>query len=238
LMDEQGMLQTVELRKIEAGYVDPGTPGESLLREPALVALGEKVYVIGASEPVAAVDLRTGRVRYHRVPGLMKARIFGSTYPATGSAGALAVFRRKASALGGSRLLVTGDETQVVRGGSHLRTLDRVAQVLDVGEWRVRRSLEGLRDVQVVGRFLIGRSLGGKLVALRPNGTVLFRRPGHKRSWLGIGGRLFEIVVDGRVAVELHTRTGRELRSVALPDTFEAAVPWPPRPGSLESVRL
>lgn len=239
LMDTEGELQTVTLRKIDAGYVDPGTPGDSLLRGPALVALGENVYVIGASEPVAEVDIRTGRVEYHRVPGLMEAHNFGETNPATGTAGALEVLRRDAFPLGRSRLLVTGDETQVVRGGSHLRDLDRVPQVVDVRDWRVRHSFEGLRDAAVAGRLVIGRSVDGKLVALEPNGTVLFRRPGRDRSWLAVGDRLFEEGVNSQIAVELHTRTGRQLRSVWLPDTlFEGAVPWPPRAARLESVTV
>lgn len=239
LMGAQGDVRTVELRKIAAGFVDPGTPGESLLREPAIVPVRNKLFVVGASEPVAMIGLRSGKVRYHSIPGLMKDRLPGTTDPATGTAGALEVRRREALAVGGSRVLVWGQETRVVRGGSHLYAFARVPQIVDLARRRVRRSFDGLSDVKLAGRTLVGRTASGVLEARALDGSVLFRRPGRTRSWIVLGNRLLETAVNGRAVVELDPRTGRVVADLGeVGPWITSMLPWPPLDSGKESLAL
>lgn len=238
LMDMDGDVRSVALRRISAGYVDPGTPGESLLREPALVSLGDAVCVIGAFEPVARVDVRSGALSYHRVRGLMRARFPGSTHPATGTAGSLEVRRRAAFPIGGSRVLVTGDETAVVRGGL-LHDFERVAQIVDPARWRVRHSFDGVSNVQPAGRTVFGRARAGGLVALGRGGDVLYRRGGGRRTWVVVGDRLFGAGSSGRRAVEHDLRTGRKVGRLGEIDPWPLhGFPWPLRGSPLDSVVL
>ena len=232
-------MSRVRLRRIDAGYVDPGTPRETLLREPALVVVEDTVYVIGGSEPVAAVNVGSGSVSYHSIPGLMKGRVPGSVDPATGSAGALAVLRRGAVRLAGERVLVSGDETQVVRGGSHLRRFDRVPQIVDLGKRRVRTSFEGLTYARLAGRIVLGRDRYERLGARRPNGEVLYRRRGRNRSWIVVGHRLLETAVNGRRVVELDIRTGRVVSDLGdVGPWITNAFVWPPKRSQTEWITL
>ena len=239
LMDARGELQTVELRKTRAGYVDPGTPGDNLLRDPAIVSVRDKVYVIGAREPVAEIDVRSGAVSYHSVPGLMKGRLRATTFVATGSAGPLEVLRRQAVVVRGARVLVTGDERHQVRPNGHrMREFERVAQIIDLAKWRVRHSFEGLSEVELAGRVVIGKA-GAYRVALRPKGEVLFRRRVGGRQWVVVGDRLLEAGQIGRDAFELDVHTGRELRGLGELDPWRLnAMPWPPKGRQVGSIAL
>ena len=229
LVDTEGEVRAAGLRNIQAGYVDPGTPGESLLRDPALVSVRDTVYVVGAFEPVAAIDVESGVVSYHRVPGLMEDEMPGTTNPATGSAGALAVRRRDADVIRGSRVLVTGDETKVVRGGSHLYHFQRVPQIVDLAKRRVVRSFDGLNYAELAGRVVFGDAPDEDLVAVSLSGEVLYRRPGRTRSWTVIGERLFEYGTNGRRVVELDIDTGRVLSEFGDRGYWIGnALPWPP----------
>ncbi len=229
LMDVQGEVRSAVLGKIEAGYVDPGTPGESLLREPALVSVRDTVYVIGAFDPIAAIDVKSGVVSYQRVPGLMDEEILGRTDPATGSAGALEVRRRDADVIRGSRVLVTGDETKVVRGGTHLHHFQRVPQLVDLAKRRVLTSFDGLNYAELAGRTVFGDAPGDDLVAMSLSGELLYRRRARTRSWTVIGERLFEYGVNGRRVVELDIDTGRVLSEFGDRGYWIGnARPWPP----------
>lgn len=228
-MDAQGEVRSAVLRKIEAGYVDPGTPGESLLREPALVSVRDTVYVIGAFEPIAAIDAKSGVVSYLRVAGLMDDEMPGETDPATGSAGALEVRRRDADVITGSRVLVTGDETKVVRGGTHLYHFQRVPQLVDLAKRRVLTSFDGLNYAEPAGRIVFGDAPGEDLVAVSLSGEILYRRRGGSRSWTVIGDRLFEYGTNGRRVVELDIDTGRVVSEFGDRGYWIGnALPWPP----------
>lgn len=229
LMDTQGRMRTVPLDEITAGFVDPGTAGDSFHVGPAVVSLGSTVYVIAASEPVAAVRIRSGKVLYRSMPGLMTRHLQTTSYPAIGTAGALESRNRWAFKIASSRILVTGGETYPVRGGSHLRSFERAAQIVDLRHWRVTRTFSRLSGVRLAGPILLGRSPTGTLTALSRNGSVLYRRPGKNRSWAVVGTRLVEANDNGAVAIELDIRTGHEIRQLGRLKLWPLdALTWPP----------
>ncbi len=231
-MDARGRIRTIRLDQLIAGFVDPGTAGDSIERTPALVSFANVVDVIGAAEPVASVRVHSARVTYHSIPGLMAAHLRASTSPADGSAGALETLDRQASSVGATHVLVTGYEAYPVHGGADLRSFERTAQIVDLGRWRVLRTLQGLSDVQLAGPILMGRSVNGRLTALSRKGTVLYQLPGRNRSWAVVGNHLFEAHLDGSRVLELNIRTGQEIRGLgSLPpgDLWPLdALFWPP----------
>ena len=221
LVSPTGGIREVALDRIHGGYVDPGTPEDSMNRQPALVAHAGTVYAIGAEDPVAEVDVHRGTVRYHEVAGLMDRARPGANQPAGGSAGALSQLRRDAHWLGGGRILVTGDEAYPIRNGAYLHTFDRAANILDVDNWRVDAVLPTVgAQAEVVDGLIVANPYLRDRKVLRSDGTVLFRRPGQ-RFWTLVGSRLIEAGVNGRNAVELDLHTGRVIRRLP-----ELAV-WP-----------
>jgi hypothetical protein len=237
LLDMRGRKRTVALQEITAGFVDPGTAGESFHFSPALVSHGNVVYVIGAAEPVAAVNVQSGNVSYHSVPGLMASHLPATIDPATGTAGALESRDREASTVGPARVLVTGREAYPVRGGGYLRAFERVAQIVNLDKWQVKQTLIGLSDVRAAGPILFGRSSNENLVALSRNGSVLYRRPGRKRSWAVIGNHLLEAGTNGMGALELNIRTGRVRRKLGRLNLWPLdALTWPPSTREMSTV--
>lgn len=119
-----------------------------------------------------------------------------------------------------------------------MRGFERIAQIVDLAKWRVRHSFNGLSEVELAGRTVVGRA-GAYRVALKPNGEVLFRRLVRGRRWVVIGDRLLEAGRSGRNAFELDMHTGRELHALGeLDPTQLSMIPWPPKGQRPDAIAL
>ena len=85
---------------------------------------GERAFVVAANAPVAEVDLRTMRVTYHRVAGLIRA-------------GRPQLGMRQALWLGDGRIAVSGHDLITDRRGTRMPVPAGVA-VLDTASWTAR----------------------------------------------------------------------------------------------------
>jgi hypothetical protein len=147
VIDAQGQLQVVSLERQLAGCCGPDS-----YRAGLAVDVGRRrAFVVAAGVPVAEVDLRTMRVRYHQVitPG-------AALLPAPGTVGedALRASRRQALWLGSGALAVAGRQLLPAAGQTVTSTPAGVA-IIDTRSWRVRVvSARASRACVVAGRLL------------------------------------------------------------------------------------
>jgi hypothetical protein len=228
LVDPAGKTRTVDLDQVHGGYADSGSPGVSMSRRPALLARGNHVYVIGAQDPVAEVDVRRAAVAYHDIPGFMTTALPGSDYQVSGSGGALSQLWRDAHWIVGGRALVTGSESYPVGDGTYMHGFSRAANIVDLVHWKVDTVLPNVESNSETARGLIVANIyGPNRQVLRPDGTLLFARHGP-RFWTLAGARLIEAGTNGRKAVELDLHTGRVIRRLPRLATWPLAVTaWP-----------
>jgi hypothetical protein len=230
--DVDGTTRTVTLKRILAGQG----------RYPGLASDGHRVFVVGAREPVASVDLRTLAVTYREVPRLMAAHLPITPPAETGSAGPQLAFTREASWLGHGRLLVSGEDEFPA---PHLlaRWVTHPATIVDTRTWKVQHVFRSIGTLSLADGILLGsgarwvgkRQVGPSLVAFRPDGTLLYRKRQPNLWWHVVGGRLVVGKEDSSRLTELDLRTGRRIRelgrSVGWP--FDGVLSWtPPTPGS------
>ena len=211
IVEPDGRSRAVTLPETAAGPSDA----------PAVAVVGEDVYVVGDSDRVAVVDPASGRVAYHAVPGLLADRVPDGPPVEPGSGGIMSADYRSAGSLGPGLLAVGGYQVRPARHATENQSTVLSEQIVDTKTWTVRRTLHGVVDVVAahglyycwVGTALFRPSV---LVALRPDGTVAFRRTTPDAGWQISAGRLFETRGDAGDR-ELDPLTGRVLHRVSLP---------------------
>jgi hypothetical protein len=224
-----GRLRSLSLTRIRAGYLDSGEGDETSQGwTPGLAVSGSTAWVIGAHAPVARVNLRSMKVRYHHVPDLMRTHTPESSPFQPGSDGFLTTLDRTATWVGHHELLVTGSEEHPVPNSDKIQQLGRTAQLLDARTWRVVRTFTGFSHLQHFSGLLIGspdvRHQNGNprtLVAFRRNGHRLYAlHGGPNQAWELFAGRLVQGQLDGSHAIELNPRTGTEIQDLGKPATW------------------
>jgi hypothetical protein len=218
VVDGDGGVRTVRLPAIAAGFLVPQDRGPAVgaVRwQPGLAVdpAGRRAFVVGREAPVAEVDLRGLRVRWHwldRRPGLL-GRLAGWLLPAAEAKSVHGPVRR-AAWLGGGLLAVWGhDDSEPVVRGSVVEQWSRPAglRVVDTRTWRAVTVHANAGAVAAAGGRLLawGRLLGPppsadvNVPAVRAFGLTVFgpgdRRPLHlfgsrQVSWLQVsGGRAY-----------------------------------------------
>jgi hypothetical protein len=106
----------------------------------AVAARRKQAFVVGASSPLAAVDLRTGRVRYRRVTGAAAMGV---------RAGALRASHRDALWLGNGLLAVFGDDVAASR------TVPAGVRLIDTAHWTSRAVAPRATHALRAGRRLL-----------------------------------------------------------------------------------
>jgi hypothetical protein len=219
-----GTYRAVELRRTSAGYRYPTEgdqpPGEA--RSPALAVdvAGGRAYVLGAGEPVAAVDLGALSVSYHELarPISLVGRIRNWLEPKAEAKGPLLGSMRRAVWLGNGRIAVTGQDGRPGRDGvvTHAAGLSLV----DTRTWKVETVQDDATAATMVGATLLASAAGyPELAGIGLRGYDL---DGDERFHLfgaravSVLGRLDDraFVDDGGAAYAVNTQTGRVLRRV------------------------
>lgn len=181
-------------------------------------------YVVGYHDMVAAVNLESLAVTHHAVPGLMHAHLRVLPAEGEGSAGALHNIYRHAARFGPGTLLVSGGESDPVKGKDEIRYVTRDASLVDLHTWRIARVFADIPDVQRLngldfGGYVSPGSRSGSPTALRvfgQAGQLRYRidlRPA--KIWRLLDGRL--LVGDSLVpsaAVVRNPETGKQIGKV------------------------
>ena len=195
VVDRSARVRTVLLDRIAAGTtaMGVGRARRTIVRRPALALAPsmQRVYVFGAGEPAASIDLRTLAVRYAplRVLAAVRKQAEGSV--------------RTAAALPDGRLVVTGfDYGTTAAVGLWL---------IDPKNWS-RRVLDSAANwFRVSGGLLFARGEGGVgLRILQPSGSfVALFRSGSVGSVTVVGPRAFVTFFGSKqkaAVIELGTR--------------------------------
>jgi len=225
VVDPDGGARSIRLPEISAGF------GNGSDEAPGFAVVGTVAYVLGSSNRIAQVDLDTGRVRDHAVPGLLAERLTDGPPLEPGSGGIMSNDERHVTSLGNGLLSVGGYDTRPARRGTENQSYVRSEQIVDTKSWVVRRTLRRVTDLVAANGLYycwVGSGLFDSLtfVALRPDGTVAFRRTTPEAGWEISAGRLFETRGDAG-DVELDPLTGRVVRRVSTPPTGSIdLVPW------------
>ncbi len=179
-VDRAGRIRAAELPRLRVG----GVPARLDRAGLAVDRLGHRAFVFAAGAPAAEVDLRTMRVRYHRL------RDGSAAAPAPNRS-----FRDQQCAvwLGGGQVAVAGDGVQLVDTGTWAATtLSRQATAVRFSAGRL---------LAYRGRFSEPRRQGVGLRVYTRSGRLLARR---------FGTQLLDVQVAGRYAYVL----GRQVRIV------------------------
>jgi hypothetical protein len=199
VLDADANVRTTTLARIRAGFaLDRTSRGDptALHREPGIAvdASGGRVFVVGAGEPAATIDLRTLRVSYRapaRAPQAARKSLEGPT--------------RVATWLGGGLLGVTG-WTDAGLDARTRRWVQRPAglAVVDTRTWTSRVVDPDARSFATAGETLVtavdGRGVAGWTTAGR-------------QLWTALDGRRFNQVrtLDDRVLVQVNGETGMRI---------------------------
>jgi len=235
-----GRVRSVPLAEIRSGSeaVGGGDPSRFLVREwnPALAVdpSAARAFVVQAGAPVAEIDLRTLRVRYHELsePISLLGRLHDWLEPKP-QAKAQEGPNRQALWLGHGLLAVTGTDTHASLGAPGREAQwDTAAglKLIDTRRWTIRTIDSDATSVVRVGGVLLASSLlwdsrtskftGSGLTGYALDGSRSFHRYGNDpisgteplgtRILVGgaAGSRIF------RRGALLDARTGRELRRV------------------------
>jgi hypothetical protein len=197
-------------------------------REAGLAADGQgRVFVAASDRPLAEIDLRTRRVRYHDIE--LPRRYLSYPPPfVPGSVAPSLRFGTSATWLGRNELAIGGFDNlpaSVPGGQIGQREPQRMLQIVDTRRWQRVRSIRAAGCSPVAGIVLCAAATGG----LPPDGKgkrgpslvaydAGWRRLYEKRSsqlWWGLtGGRLFAGSAEGTRIWELDPRTGVRIRRI------------------------
>ena len=200
LVDAAGRVQILRLDDIFLGEAFGLCQSAGLAVDAArLVA-----YVVGVDAPVAEVDLRTMKVRRHRVTGA----------PALTRSGCHECGdQRSAVWLGGGRLAVAGS-THRLRRDKRVRKTPVGVAVVDTRDWTARTIARRAGAARLAGdRLLV---YDGRHPAERPRagaGLRAYDRSGRARFTVLGGERVGDVQVAGARA---YARTNRGLRVLAM----------------------
>jgi hypothetical protein len=212
LVRPDGRVPVVALPRTQIGA--RRLPGDyrSGVRVPGLAvdAAAGRAFVVGADEPVAEVDLRTLRVRYHR---LAAARTVQAV--AKGAVGP----ERFATWVDGV-LAVTGWNARGVRlDGRDLHYDPAGVHLIDPRAWR-RRTVASLGRTFAASGDSVAVPLAARLAVFGADGSARFSVPGTFTSIQAAGGRAYAgREYGGVVVVDLATGAATE-GSVAEPPTL------------------
>jgi hypothetical protein len=222
-----GDVRTVKLDRIQSGTVfpppgDPSTPPLGQTRTPglALDAAVGRVYVVGAGEPLAEVDLATMTVAYHELSHHVSflGRLHDWLEPKASAKGANGPFRT-ASVLPGGMIAVSGwDESAWLdQGGDMVMTSTPAGlQLIDPHDWSVRTLDRTVSSVEVRDGLLFGfgtawdsrqsESVGRGLDVYSATGERLFHLFGSDRvySVWGAGGRAYAEHENATAVIDLE----------------------------------
>jgi hypothetical protein len=199
LLDADASVRTATLDRVRAGFAfDRSTRNDPhvLHREPgiALDPGGRRIFVVGADEPAATIDLRTLRVAYRapaRTPQAVRKSLEGPV--------------RSATWLGGGLLGVTG-WTDAGLDPKTRRWVQRPAglAVVDTRTWTSREIDADAGSFAVAGTTLV--------TAVDARGVAGWTT-GGQRLWTMLEGRRFNQVrtLDDRVLVQVNGETGMRI---------------------------
>ena len=153
-----GKIAQIPVRRIRAG---PGGQGAFFNRVPG-VAFNQRdrrVFLVAEGDGAAEIDIRSGRVRYHRLPGAFAARPRRLAPPgvSSGTSNPARTLARQARWLGNGLVAVTGHDTWPSGGGNQQR-LGAGLKLLDTRTWTVTE-VDPLADhvVYAPGMMLVAR---------------------------------------------------------------------------------
>lgn len=133
-----GRIAQIRPRRIRAGL---GGHGRYFNRVPGVAfdARGGRVFLVAEGDGAAEIDLRTRRVRYHRLPGAFAARPRRLAPPgaSSGTSNPSRTLAREARWLGNGLIAITGYDTWPTGGGNQQR-LAAGLKLLDTRTWTVR----------------------------------------------------------------------------------------------------
>jgi hypothetical protein len=224
-------IRELALSRIRTGTRGPISLGQDAYFESRSATViadgrGNRAFVIAAQAPIAEVNLRSLRVRYHRLPGLSVPHLPPAPLRWSGTSGPLLVRNRSAVWLRRGLVAVGGYDSFPVRTRSSRwlsqRDVTRTIQLVDTRAWRIVRTLRRATACRAVHELLVcsehvGRSTAPKLeksvlVMYRRDGTVLYRAARSNLWWDIQAGRLFTGHPDGSHIWELDPETGRKIR--------------------------
>jgi hypothetical protein len=228
VVDLAGSVRETHLRRIRTGTANRRFGPHSRIAGLAIDSGGARAIVVAPREPVAEVDLRTLRVRYHRVARLDPPRSALAHVRAVRWQGTMnpnSAAERWARPLWPGRVLVGGSENLLARRGTASRSLFLRLRVLDTRRWR---------SEMLGGEFGNAYFAGGRLIVGRRAGWVAYDRRLRLRYVVArrapaqaYGGRLYLERRDGAATRVYDARTGRFLRRIR-PTYVVPAFTWPP----------
>jgi hypothetical protein len=199
VVDQSPRVRTVQLDRIAAGtaVTGAGAARRTTVRRPALALApsGLRVFVFGAGEPAASIDLRTLAVRYAplRLLAAVSKRVEGSV--------------RTAATLPDGRVVVTGFDYGV--------TAPVGLWLVDPKDWSRRMLDPDTNWFRVAGGLVFARGEGGVgLRILRPSGSpVELFRSGSVGRVTVVGPRaLVTFFGRNQTAAVIELGTGRVVR--------------------------
>ena len=200
VVDVDGRIRSVALRSTRIARPDTFTHDVGLAVDPT----SEHAYVFAADDPVAAVDLRTLAVTYHRVPRLLLS--------ARARRAHVDVRKRRALWLGNGRVLVVGNDLVYSPDVSGWSATAAGATIVDTSTWR-SRTLDRRAGAAVTGAgTLLVYAPGLQIPRSSPRpGLVGYTAGGRKRFELFRGQQVWDVRVAGGRA---YVRTPRAVRIV------------------------
>ena len=228
VVDAAGVVRETHLTRIRTGTARRRFGPHSRLAGLAIDSGGGRAIVVAPREPVAEVDLRTLRVRYHRVarldpPRFALARV--RSVPWQGTMNPNSASERWIRSLWPGSILVGGSESLLAQRGTASRSLFLRLRVLDTRRWR---------SVVLGGEFGDAYFAGGRLIVGRRAGWVAYDRRVRLRYVVArpvpaqaYGDRLYLERRDGAATRVYDARTGRFLRRIR-PTYVVPGFTWPP----------
>jgi hypothetical protein len=228
VVDPDGLVRVVRIPRIDAGSFwrhDANGIGETRTPGLAVDDAGRVAYVIDAGGRIAAVDLRTLKVTYHRPARALLARV-GSWLTPTAEAKGMNGPVRTAQWLGDGLIAVSGSNQTAVRkkGLTEYAGSPAGVWVLDTRSWSVRM-IDAQGNAAVVGEgFLL--TTGGRWSSTGANssrGVAAFGPDGALRWVLGERSNNWISTVYGSLVVlgkqsNLHDVVDAQSGKVIRPD--------------------
>jgi hypothetical protein len=244
VVDRAGAIRLRRLRRIRTGTSYDSWPQSH--REAALAVdfAAGRAFVLGAGEPVAEVDLRRLRVRYHPLapPALDRGTASAGPPQPTGTRNPERGAHRTARWIGHGRIAVSGYDSEVI--GHDQANTPLGLRIIDTRRWTARvvdprvSSFEFVRGTLLASTVAwdprLGRFAGFGLAGFGPAGRLRYQLlpyraigPPLARDWLVHGRRLY--LLQQRQRDELRDpRTGALLLRFHTPWYVSTMFSWRP----------
>ena len=229
VVDAAGSVRETRLVRIRSGTAKHRFGPRRQLAGLSIDSGGGRAIVVAAGAPVAEVDLRTLRVRYHRVARLDPPRSALAHVPAAPWQGTMnpnSSVERWARPLWPGRVLVGGSESMLARRGTASRSLFLPLRVLDTRRWRSHLVGGEFGNAYFArGRLIVGRAAGWAAYDRRLRIRYVVARHVPAKAY---GDRLYLERRDGAATRVYDAHTGRFLRRIR-PTFVVPAFTWPDR---------